>query len=349
MHKAYLTLENGTVFQGQFFGKPADVTGEIVFTTGMNGFLETITDPSCFGQIVVQTFPLVGNYGVISSDFESDNIQAQAYIIKYPCQEPSNFRSEEALDTFFVRQGKVGLCGIDTRALTKIIRDNGVMAARISTNPLSKAEIVMLGEYVITNAVADVSCKKLTVHGNGEYRVALLDLGVCRSTIDALTARGCTVHVFPHNSTATEILAISPHGILLSSGPGNPDDVANKPIIETIRHLQQSELPMLGICLGHLLLAHANGYATEKLKFGHRGANQPVKEVATGKIYITAQNHGYVVTQNTEQVSFVNVNDNTIEGLDYGNAFSVQFRPGTGPKDTDFIYDRFVMEVVKNA
>jgi len=344
---AYLVLENGTIFEGEFFGKPAEVTGDIVFTTGMTGYLETVTDPSYYGQIILQTFPLIGNYGVISADLQKDTVRAKAYIVKYLCQEPSNFRSEEALDTFFMSQGITGLKGIDTRALTKIIRENGVMSGKITMTPPTEADKEEARNYKITNAIAAVSCSAPVVYGEGKYRVALMDFGVKKSTIDALVSRGCQVWTFPHNTTAKKILDMNPHGILLSSGPGDPADPVNAPIIETLQELKNSGVPILGICMGHLLLAIANGYKTEKMKHGHRGANQPVKNTSTGKLYITAQNHGYTVL--ADNPSYVNVNDGTCEGLDYGSSFSVQFCPGEGPKDTEFLFDCFVERMASHA
>jgi len=340
---AYLILENGTTFTGEFFGKKENVTGEFVFTTGMNGYLETITDPANKGQIIVQTFPLVGNYGVISSDLESDVTHVKAYITKYLCQEPSNFRSEEALDTFFVQKGIVGVKGIDTRQLTKLLRDNGVMNGKITTTPPTDADLHETRVHSVENPVAQVSTNEKYVLGEGDIRIALLDFGVKKSVIEALTARGCEVHVLPHNWAAEDILAINPHGVLLSAGPGDPKDPANAPLVETIRTLDNKGIPMFGICLGHLLLAIAKGYKTEKMTFGHRGANQPVKDTTTGRVYITAQNHGYTVI--TRYAAFVNVNDGSCEGLDYGNSFSVQFRPGEGPQDTDFLYDEFIERI----
>ncbi|MCL2286497.1 MAG: carbamoyl phosphate synthase small subunit [Firmicutes bacterium] len=345
---AYLILENGTVFEGEFFGKPGEVAGEIVFTTGMVGYLETVTDPSYFGQIILQTFPLIGNYGVISSDLQNSTVSAKAYIVKYLCQEPSNFRSEEALDTFFMSKGITGLKGIDTRALTQIIRENGTVKGKITINPPTETDREEACSHEVTGAIAAVSCKELKVYGEGKYRIALLDFGVKQSIINALTARDCAVWVFPHHTTVKDILDINPHGILLSSGPGDPEDPANKPIIETLRKLKNCGIPMFGIDMGHLLLAMANGYKTKTMKLGHRGANQPVKDLGTGRVYITAQNHGYTVL--AENASFVNVNDGTCEGLDYGNSFSVQFCPGEGPKDTEFLFDKFVeMAVNCNA
>lgn len=369
---AYLVLENGITFTGKFFGKPVDVTGEIVFTTSMTGYLEAITDPSFYGQIILQTFPLGGNYGVISSDIENDNAFAKAFIVKYPCPEPSNFRSEEDLDTFFMSKGITGLKDIDTRALAKVIRNNHSIKGKITTKPPTEQDINDAYNYKITNAIAAVSTKnyyKLDANGDSKLRVAVLDLGVKRSTLHALTSRGCEVHVFPHNTSASEIQKIAPHGILLSSGPGDPRDPSNSPIVQTIRTLQASGTTIFGICLGHSLLALANGLTTKTLSPGpgHRGSNQPVKDMTTGKVYMTAQNHGYAVampsldhnvTATNSSTSlpehkitqfFTNVNDGTCEGLDYGNSFSVQFRPGEGPSDTQFVYDLFIERMQANA
>jgi len=347
---AYLVLQNGTVMKGNSFGAQGEVTGEVVFATGMTGYLETLTDQSYYGQIVLQTFPLIGNYGVIPPDFESAAVGAKAYIVKYPCQNPSNFRSQGNLDAFLKERGITGLCGIDTRALTRIIRENGVMNGKITASPPTPADIAEVKAYSILNAVSAVSSRSVTkivpdkppVKRGAPLRVALMDFGAKRGIARALAARGCEVWLFPHNTGAQEILNIKPDGIMLSNGPGDPAEKANSGIIETIRTLQKGTAPIFGICLGHQLLALANGYSTTKLKFGHRGANQPVKELATGRVYITSQNHGYAVT--TDKGSFVNVNDGTCEGMDYGNSFSVQFHPEAcgGPLDTSFLFDRFM-------
>ena len=346
---AYLILENGRVFEGKAFGAVGEATGEIVFTTGMTGYLETLTDPSYNGQIVLQTFPLIGNYGIISSDFESAGIGIKAYIVKYPCQNPSNFRNEGDLDTFLRERGVIGLCDIDTRALTKIIRENGVMNGKITTSPPTDADRTEAAGYAVIDAVAAVSPRTVTTTGTGLRRVALMDFGAKRGMADALAERGCKVWSFPHDTPAHDILQLAPDGILLSNGPGDPADPANSGIIETIRVLQRSGIPLFGICLGHQLLALAYGYATQKLKFGHRGANQPVRDTQTGRVYITSQNHGYTVV--TEDGAFVNVNDGTCEGLDYGNSFSVQFHPEArgGPLDTAFLFDRFVERMDAHA
>jgi len=344
---AYLVLQNGMVMEGRSFGASGEITGEVVFATGMTGYLETLTDQSYYGQIVLQTFPLIGNYGVIPPDFESGSVGARAYIVRHPCSAPSNFRSEGDLDSFLKERGIIGLCGIDTRALTRIIRENGVMNGKIMTTPPAESDIEEVKAYSIKNAVAAVSSRSVTktpcnsVNTPGR-RVALMDFGAKRGIANALASRGCEVWSFPHDTGAEEILKIKPDGIMLSNGPGDPAESANNGIIETLRVLQRSKVPIFGICLGHQLLALANGYSTKKLKFGHRGANQPVKEMSTGLVYITSQNHGYAVT--ADKCSFMNVNDGTCEGLDYGNSFSVQFHPEArgGPLDTAFLFDRFL-------
>ena len=341
-NKGFLLLENETIYEGEFFGAAGDVTGEIVFTTGMTGYVETLTDPSYYGQIVLQTFPLIGNYGVIPPDFESGIIGPRAYIVKYPCREPSNYRSEGNLDAFLAERGVIGLCGIDTRALTRMIRQNGVMNGSILRNAPTVRDLETVRQYRIRDAVQAVSRRSAVKTGDGSWRVALLDLGAKQGMTDALLHRDCTVLTFPYDASAEEILKAEPDGILLSNGPGDPSDSANRTIVEQIRILQRQNIPILGICLGHQLLALANGFGTRKLKFGHRGANQPVRDVVTGRVYITSQNHGYEVV--ADDSAFVNVNDGSCEGLEYGQSFSVQFHPEArgGPLDTTFLFDRFV-------
>ena len=359
--KAYLILENGRVFEGKSFGAKGDVIGEIVFTTGMTGYLETLTDPSYCGQIVLQTFPLIGNYGVIPEDFESSAVGVKAYIVKYPCASPSNFRCESDLDSFLNRRGVVGLHGIDTRALTKIIRENGVMNGKITscapgTPPASAEDIEEIKRYSVINPIAAVSSRDAVNNkpaGSRARRIALLDFGAKGGIADALLKRGCEVITFPYNAQAAEILKIKPDGIMLSNGPGDPADPGNAVILETLGALIKTDIPIFGICMGHQLLAMANGFKTRKLKFGHRGANQPVKDTRTGNVYITSQNHGYEVTADNAgrgKYSFVNVNDGSCEGIDYGVSFSVQFHPEArgGPLDTGFLFDRF-MERIDHA
>ncbi|MCL2243616.1 MAG: carbamoyl phosphate synthase small subunit [Treponema sp.] len=355
---AYLALENGMIFKGKSFGARADVTGEIVFTTGMTGYLETLTDPSYCGQIVMQTFPLIGNYGVIPQDFESANIGVKAYIVKYPCYTPSNFRSEYSLDALLKEHGIVGLCDIDTRALVKIIRKNGVMNGKITSCEPTGEDFEDIKKYVVVcpiNAVSSrnvIKCKPEKIQD--AKRIALMDFGAKSGIADALAARNCGVYLFPHDTQARDILKIKPDGIMLSNGPGDPADHGNRVIMETLEELVKTGIPIFGICMGHQLLALANGYKTRKLKFGHRGANQPVKDTGTGRVYITSQNHGYeVVADNAggSMYSFINVNDGSCEGIDYGVSFSVQFHPEArcGPLDTGFLFDRFMERINNHA
>ncbi len=358
--KAYLILENGMTFEGESFGAKQDVLGEVVFTTGMGGYLETLTDLSYHGQIVLQTFPLIGNYGVIPADFESSKCGARGYIAKYPCQEPSNFRSEGALDIFLCEKGVTGLCSIDTRALTKVIREQGAMKGKILMTKPSEKDFEELRAYVPDCSVDPVSRKDIEVLSpeSKKLTVAVMDFGIKDNIKRELVNRGCEVHVFPHDTKASDILAIKPDGIMLSNGPGDPQ--ANGGVIETIKELTKSNVPIFGICLGHQMLALAMGFKTSKLKYGHRGANQPVKDLESGRVYITTQNHGYTVEHKTidesiAKLRFVNVNDGTCEGITYKtvNATSAQFHPEAcaGPLDTSFLFEDFVknMEVYKNA
>lgn len=352
--KIYLTLENGKVFEGKSFGHLAEATGEIVFTTGMTGYLETITDPSYYGQLVVQTFPLIGNYGVIPSDFESASPCLSAYIVREWCQEPSNFRSEGDLDAFLKQCGIVGLYGIDTRELTKIIRTYGVMNAKITLDPPDTDKLIPeLEEYKINDAVLSVTPKKITAYTPDEVkrRIVLWDFGAKANIRRKLMARGCEVLSVPAAATAGEIMALKPDGVMLSNGPGDPEE--NRGVIAELRKLCGIGIPMFGICLGHQLLALAQGAKAEKLKYGHRGGNQPVKFLDTGRVYITSQNHGYAIVPDSlpeyARMNFVNANDGTCEGIIYDNKpfFSVQFHPeaASGPLDTGFLFDQF-MEMI---
>ncbi len=348
---AYLILENGTVFEGKAFGAEKETMGELVFTTAMTGYLETLTDPSYFGQVVIQTFPLIGNYGVIPSDFESDSPSLKGYIVREWCQVPSNFRCEGDLDTFLKNSGIPGIYGIDTRALTRIVREYGVLNCKISYSPeVSKEELEEIKNYVIEDAVESTTIKEKETYKaeNPELNVVLMDFGAKHNIGRELVKRGCNLTVVPSNTTAQEIVEMNPDGIMLSNGPGDPSK--NVQIIEELRKLCESKIPTFGICLGHQLLALSQGAKTEKLKYGHRGANQPAKEIDTGRVYITSQNHGYAVVNDSLPengvVSFVNGNDNTCEGVRYTNmpAFSVQFHPEAcgGPLDTAFLFDRFI-------
>lgn len=355
--KSFLILENGKVFEGKGFGAEKDVVGEIVFTTAMTGYLETLTDPSYYGQVVVQTFPLIGNYGVIPSDFESSRPALKAYIVRNRCQEPSNFRCEGILDTFLKNTGVPGIYDIDTRALTRIVREYGVMNCKItSTLDNLDKDLEEIKQYRVVDAVESVTPKEVASFAaeNPRYNVALWDFGAKSNIQRSLLKRGCNVTVFPASATAEEIAAINPDGIMLSNGPGDPQE--NQEIIKQLRLLCEKKIPTFGICLGHQLLALSQGAATDKLKYGHRGANQPATDVETGRVYITSQNHGYAVVSKSlpanAKESFVNANDGTCEGVTYTNmpAFSVQFHPEAcgGPLDTEFLFDRFISLIEEN-
>ena len=350
--KRYLVLENGDVFEGEAFGASGDVLSEIVFTTAMTGYLETLTDKSYKGQAVVQTFPLIGNYGIIPDDREGPVPSVSAYIVREACEEPSNFRCKGTLDSYLKVNGIPGLKGIDTRALTRILREKGVMNGLI-TDQLPSDMNKALGDiaaYRIKDPVEQVTVPAVEERGADEnkYTVAMIDCGVKENIVRSLVARGCKVFLFPASASCEEIVAVKPDGIFISNGPGDPED--NKTTIATLQELDKTGIPTMGICLGHQLLALAHGFKTTKLKYGHRGANHPVKNLETGHVYISSQNHGYAVVSDSIDSSvaselFVNVNDGTNEGIRYKNkpVFSVQFHPEAcgGPKDTDFLFDEF--------
>ena len=352
MKKGYLILQDGQVFEGVRFGAETDTVGELVFTTGMCGYVETLTDPSYAGQIVMQTYPLIGNYGIIREDFEGACC-VKGYVVREYCDTPSNFRTDCDLDTYLKEQGVPGLCGVDTRELTRIIREHGVMNAAICDE--IPADLTPIKTYAITGVVEAVSCKepdRYQAEGEERFRVSLLDYGAKRNIVRELQKRGCTVTVLPATTSAEEILAADPDGVMLSNGPGDPAE--NTYQIEQIRKLL-GKVPMFGICLGHQLTALAAGGSTYKLKYGHRGVNQPVWDLNGVRTYITSQNHGYAVDGDTVKlgkVRFVNANDGTCEGIDYPElkAFTVQFHPEacTGPKDTSFLFDQFV-ELMKGG
>ena len=352
MKKGYLILQDGQVFEGVRFGAETDTVGELVFTTGMCGYVETLTDPSYAGQIVMQTYPLIGNYGIIREDFEGACC-VKGYVVREYCDTPSNFRTDCDLDTYLKEQGVPGLCGVDTRELTRIIREHGVMNAAICDE--IPADLTPIKTYAITGVVEAVSCKepdRYPAEGEECFRVSLIDYGAKRNIVRELQKWGCTVTVLPASTSAEEILAAGPDGVMLSNGPGDPAE--NTYQIEQIRKLL-GKVPMFSICLGHQLTALAAGGSTYKLKYGHRGVNQPVRDLNGVRTYITSQNHGYAVDGDTVKlgkVRFVNANDGTCEGIDYPElkAFTVQFHPEacTGPKDTSFLFDQFV-ELMKGG
>ena len=351
-NKVYLTLQNGKVFEGFRFGAVGDVVGELVFTTGMTGYLETLTDPSYYGQIVTQTFPLIGNYGVIPEDFESRKPWVSAYIVREVCDYPSNFRSEGTLNDYLEKSGIVGVYGIDTRELTRIVRETGVMNACISSKPLKDFET--LKKYRVTNAVKSVTCSEVKEYGDrasARWTVAVWDFGCKKNIIRDLLKRDCAVLRVPAFYTAEQILGLNPDGVMLTNGPGDPEE--NTGIIEELKKLAGKK-PIFGICLGHQLFALAMGGKTAKMKYGHRGANQPVKNLDTGRVYISSQNHGYEVLSSSVKkgkVSFINVNDNTCEGVEYDDigAFTVQFHPEacSGPQDANILFDKFIANMEK--
>lgn len=349
--KAYLILENGTYFEGESFGAEKETTGELVFTTSMVGYLETLTDPSYFGQVVLQTFPLIGNYGVIPVDFESDAPVLNAYICRSWCQEPSNFRCQGDLDTFLRDNGVPGLCSIDTRALTKIIREHGVMNCKITyTLDNLEKDIEEIKAYEIKGAVEATTVDEAVEVQveNSELHTVILDMGAEQGIEEFLTDKGCKLTYVPYNTSAQEIMDMKPDGVVISNGGGNPADYVK--VADEVKILCDNKVPMFGIGLGHQILAMAQGATTEKLHYGHRGSSQPAKEIKTGEVYITTQNHGYAVVSDslpkTAEVTFVNSNDGSCEGVEYTNmpAFSVQFRPqvGGGPRDTSLLFNKFV-------
>lgn len=396
--KAFLILEDGTVFEGIHIGADKEIISEIVFNTSMAGYLEVLTDPSYAGQAVCMTYPLIGNYGICLEDMESRQAWPDGFIVRELSRMASNFRKDKTIQEFLSEQNIPGIAGIDTRALTKILREKGTMNGMITTNESYDLKTILpkLKEYTTGKVVEKVSCKEkkeLTgakaledngplsgsarfdaesflagkremrpsitreLNGTGK-RVALLDLGAKDNIAYSLVQRGCNVTIYPALTKAEEILADKPDGIMLSNGPGDPKECES--IIAEIRKLYESDTPIFAICLGHQLMALATGADTFKMKYGHRGGNHPVKDLETGRVYISSQNHGYVVDMDkldprVAVPAFINVNDGTNEGLSYTgkNIFTVQYHPEAcpGPQDSSYLFDRFIkmMEVGKDA
>ena len=348
--KAFLILEDGTVFTGTSIGSTRDMISEIVFNTSMTGYLEVLTDPSYAGQAVVMTYPLIGNYG-ITPDMESLKAWPDGYIVRELSRMPSNFRCEGTIQDFLKKYDIPGIAGVDTRALTKILREKGTMNGMITTNENYDLDEVIskLKNYKVEGVVSKDTCaEKYVLEGTGK-KVALLDLGAKKNIAKSLNDRGCEVTVYPADTTAEEIIASNPDGIMLSNGPGDPAECTS--IIKEIKKLYETDIPIFAICLGHQLMALATGGTTYKLKYGHRGGNHPVKDLQTGRVYISSQNHGYVVDEdkidpNVAVPAFKNVNDGTNEGLAYvgKNIFTVQFHPEAcpGPQDSGYLFDRFL-------
>lgn len=390
--KAFLILEDGTVFQGKSIGAEGEVISEIVFNTSMAGYLEVLTDPSYAGQAVCMTYPLIGNYGICTDDMESENPWLDGFIVRELSRRPSNFRTDMSIQDFLIKYNIPGIEGIDTRALTRMLRDKGTMNGMITTDESYDLDRILpkLKEYKVTGVVGKVTCREKyiakgarnlsengPISGSAVYtgekepvpslvkklngagkKVALLDLGEKRNIVRSLGKRGCDVTVYPAFAKAEEILADHPDGIMLSNGPGDPKECTE--IIAEIKKLYSSDVPIFAICLGHQLMALAMGADTYKMKYGHRGGNHPVKDLETGRVYISSQNHGYVVDvehldSKIAVPAFVNVNDGTNEGLAYRgkNIFTVQFHPEAcpGPQDSGYLFDRFIkmMEVTDNA
>ena len=345
MKKAYLVLEDGHIFEGFAFGAEVESVGELVFNTGVVGYIETITDPTYYGQIVLQTFPLIGNYGIQPEDVEGKSY-LRGYVVREWCETPSNFRSQYDIDKFLKDEGVPGIYGVDTREITAILREQGAMNAAICYEKPKDLEFIK--SYAVTDAVANVaSGESFVVEAKDEklFDVTLINYGRYKTIADALSDIGCRVKVVPPTTTADEIIADEPDGIVLSNGPGDPAECIES--VETIKALL-GKYPMLGICLGHQLMALANGGITFKLKHGHRGSNQPVKDLQGVHTHITVQNHSYAVAPNSitnGNITFVNANDGTCEGIEYPElkALSVQFHPEacTGPINTFFVFDKF--------
>ncbi|MCR5586233.1 MAG: carbamoyl phosphate synthase small subunit [Lachnospiraceae bacterium] len=358
--KAFLILEDGTVLEGKSIGVSGEVISEIVFNTSMTGYLEVLTDPSYAGQAVTMTYPLIGNYGVNRSDMESDKAWPDGFIVRELSRLPSNFRCEESLQDFLVDQGIVGISGVDTRHLTKILREKGTMNGMITTNEYDDLTEVLekIKAYRVTGVVSKVSTKEVKTYVPGdldsdknpiEYDIALIDVGTKKNIIRCLLNKGARVTVYPSDFKAEDVINDKPDGIMISNGPGDPAECTD--IIEQIKILSDSNIPIFAICLGHQLMALAQGGKTHKMKYGHRGANHPVKDLKTEKVYISTQNHGYVVEDESFDKSkarawFINVNDKTIEGMEYLDrpVKTVQFHPeaNAGPHDTNFLFDTFI-------
>jgi len=357
--KAILALEDGKVFEGESFGATGEAAGEVVFNTGMSGYQEVLTDPSYSGQMVAMTYPLIGNYGVNREDVESDRVQVEAFIVKEVCRHPSNHRSTGSLDAYLAENNVMGVEGIDTRALTRHIRLAGAMKGVLSTEDPDRESLVRkAGDFpglVGRDLVKGVTCQEAyTWAENGDgFRVVVIDCGVKFNILRILERKGCSVRVVPASTPAEAILGMEPDGVFLSNGPGDPAGVPY--VYGTVRELA-GKLPVFGICLGQQMLGLAMGGRTYKLKFGHRGANHPVKNVATGRIEITTQNHGFCVDMDSLpadelEVTHINLNDNTCEGLSHREypLFSVQYHPeaGPGPHDSEYLFDRFIEQMKK--
>ncbi len=347
---AILYLEDGSIYEGKKFGKIGTTVGELVFNTSMTGYQEILTDPSYAGQIINMTYPLIGNYGVNNIENESLKIHAKGFIVRNISKNPSNYMNEKSIDEMLKSMDIVGIYGVDTRSITKKIRNSGVLKCVISSENLSIDEIkeILNNTEIKDDWMKKVSTKEIiNIKGDG-YKVAVVDFGVKQNIINNLKQRGCDVTIFPYNASFEEIMSINPDGVLLSNGPGDPKEV--KDAIETAKELIKN-IPTLGICLGHQIIALAVGGNTYKMKYGHRGGNHGVYDIERDKSYITSQNHGYAVDKNSIEdkdmiVTHINLNDNTVEGIKHKSlpVFSVQYHPegSPGPQDSAYIFDKFI-------
>lgn len=349
--KAYLILEDGSIYEGENVGACMEAVSEIVFNTSMTGYLEVMTDPSYAGQAVVMTYPLIGNYGICHEDMESYRPWIDGLIVRELSEVASNFRNEDSIQNFLIKNNIPCICGIDTRDLTKRLREHGTMNGFITVDSSFVVEKILqrIKEYSVKDVVKRTSTKEAYILPGKGKRVVLIDFGAKKNIARQLQKRGCEVIVVPCDTKAKEILKLKPDGIMLSNGPGDPKE--NADIIEEIKKLYDTDIPIFAICLGHQLMALATGANTYKLRYGHRGGNHPVKDLETGRTYISSQNHGYAVDESTLDKNicvpaFVNVNDGTNEGLRYINKkiFTVQYHPEAcpGPRDSSYLFDKFI-------
>ncbi len=369
MASAFLVLDDGRIFEGSSWAAQGKTFGEAVFQTGMTGYQETLTDPSYHKQVVVMTAPHIGNTGVNDLDNESSKIWVAGFVVRNPSSLTSNWRAQNDLEAELIEQGVVGIQGVDTRAITRHLRDRGAMRVGIFSGlDLSREEMVvevrkaeaMSGAYLVKD-VSTPTTYVIPAIGEKKFTIAALDLGIKAATPRSLAERGVEVHVMPFNSTVKEIMNIKPDGVFLSNGPGDPSTMTD--VIEVVRELLLLEIPIFGICFGHQILGRALGFETYKLQFGHRGINQPVMDKGTGKVEITAHNHGFAVKAPTDsefstvygrgEVTHTCLNDGVVEGLALLDrpAFSVQYHPeaAAGPHDASYLFDRFVEVMSKKV